>query len=170
MERDRLGITVDQQRGWRDGYQAFRSWRESLERVNVLTFQMKMPVEDARGFSIPDLQPLVVVVTSSDSVQARIFTLMHEYGHILLRNPGVCFPGDEIIGQDKGEVERWCDRLAGAMLMPRAVLEEDGDTGAFLNDGPIKAMLLSRLARRYKVSRLALLTRLATLGLISWDR
>ena len=43
-----------------------------------------MPIEDARGFSLTEVEPFVIVVNESDAPNAKIFTLFHEYGHILL--------------------------------------------------------------------------------------
>ena len=46
-----------------------------------------MPVDDARGFSLTDGEPYVIVVNSADADRARLFTLFHEYAHILLNMP-----------------------------------------------------------------------------------
>jgi len=52
--------------------------------MNILVFQFSMPIEDARGFALTDMNPNVIVVNSKDSIEARLFSLMLEFGHILL--------------------------------------------------------------------------------------
>lgn len=170
QERDRLGIDIAQQTAWPNEGQALREWREALERANILTFQLQMPVEDARGFSLVDQEPTVVAVSSKDSMSARIFTLLHEYGHIMLRSSGICYPREEAVSDHRSELENWCDHFAGAVLMPNTALVSNEDRIAFGRGASDKSRCLSRLAQKYKVSRLAMLTRLLTLGFISRDR
>jgi hypothetical protein len=66
-ERRNLEVTVEAQFEWKNPYQAFRKWRAALEGKNILVFQLPMPVEDARGFSMSDEEPFILVVSSSDA-------------------------------------------------------------------------------------------------------
>jgi Zn-dependent peptidase ImmA (M78 family) len=110
---------------WRDEREAFRAWRAAVERRNVLVFQLHMPIEDARGFSLSDGGPFAIAVSSSDVVHARIFTLFHEYAHLLLRSPGVCNPKTQIgTSSSKIPVERWCNQFAAALLVPEETLRD----------------------------------------------
>ncbi len=61
-----------------------------LEDMGILVFRLNIGQDDVRGFSLTDEAMPVVVVKKSDDVQARLFTLFHELGHILLRQGGVC--------------------------------------------------------------------------------
>lgn len=168
-ERARFGVSSSQGES-KKASEALWDWRDLLERANILTFQMQMPVQDSRGFSLAEKEPYVVVVSSEDSEYARIFTLFHEYGHLMMRSSGICIPrGEEASGQPD-KTERWCDHFAGAFLMPREELRQDGDCKAFLLEVPQKETRLSRLSRRYTASRLAVLTRLRMLGWLSGER
>ena len=91
-ERTKLGISaVDQQR-FRSVYDAFGKWREVLENQRILVLQSRMSVEEARGFSLIDNLIPVISVNISDSISARVFTLFHEYAHILTEIAGICTP------------------------------------------------------------------------------
>jgi len=167
-ERERLGITLDSQREWKNEWEAFREWRAAIERQNVLVFQLPMPVGDARGFSLAEEEPYAIVVSSSDAVRARIFTLFHEYAHLLLHTPGVCLPRiDKIPQKPEAEVERWCNRFAGAFLVP------DSGVAALLQIGvsDLKGQALNDavedIARQFKVSEPVALWRLSDLGMVS---
>src|SRR5260370_1309405 len=65
-ERRALGVDSGVQLKWRDEREAFRAWRAAVERRNVLVFQLHMPIEDARGFSLSDGGPFAIAVSSSD--------------------------------------------------------------------------------------------------------
>ena len=66
---------------------AFDQWREWLESLNISVLKLKIPAGDARGFSLTDGEPSVIVVNSADAERARLFTLFHEYAHLLLDIP-----------------------------------------------------------------------------------
>lgn len=141
VERSRLGMSLDEQIGWKTSYEAFRSWRSKLEQANLLVFQFTMRLEDCRGFSLADQEPLAVVVNTSDAIHARIFTLFHEYGHLLLRIPGICLPEvKEARGRDeRSQAEQWCNRLR-YILDPKDVYGEDfpGETFRVLKENEKK--------------------------------
>ena len=60
------------------------------------------------------------VINSKDSLAARRFTLMHEYGHILLKKGGLCVPQtpSKSTASTIQGVEAWCNRFAAFVLMP----------------------------------------------------
>ncbi|MDI6897076.1 XRE family transcriptional regulator [Methanocella conradii] len=162
-ERHKLGVSIEDQFKWKNPYEAFKAWRSAIEQKNILVFQFPMELEELRGFTLLELSPYAIVVNSSDIVEARIFTLIHEYGHILLREPALCTPETPLNdGSHGASVERWCNQFAGAFLLP-----SDDIKSFFERCGLTK---YSKIASRYKVSRAATLTRLVNLRLISLDK
>src|SRR5260370_3025122 len=81
-----LGVTFDEQLSWRDEYEAWRRWRAAVEALGVLVLQQTMPVKEVRGFSLNGGSVPTIVVSSSDAVLARLFTLFHELVHLLLHS------------------------------------------------------------------------------------
>jgi len=162
-ERTRLGIPVAEQRSWKDAYEGFRAWRDAIEERNIRVFQFPMELEELRGCALMDHTPNAIVLNSSDIIQARTFTLLHEYGHILLHEPALCTPDRPVIGEThEARVEQWCNRFAGAILMPPKDITEDFTRHGI--DG------VGRIANRYRVSLATVLTRLVTLNLIAQER
>jgi Zn-dependent peptidase ImmA (M78 family)/transcriptional regulator with XRE-family HTH domain len=167
--REWLGINQDQQYGWRDHYEALRTWRTALEDKGFLVFQARgIEVQEMRGFSITK-QPLpVVAVNSKDDPKARIFSLMHELIHVLLNLGKV---GEDVDLCDFGEAgnnatEVFCNALAGAIIVPLdALLAHPGVRD--LDGTSVDDDLVSGISRRFKVSREVVLRRLLTHGLIS---
>ncbi len=167
-ERKTLGVDVGTQLRWRDEREAFRGWRTAVERQNVLVFQLHMPIEDARGFSLSDGGPFAIAVSSSDVVHARIFTLFHEYAHLLLRSPGVCNPKTQTgTSLSKMPVERWCNQFAAALLVPEETLR-DLLQRKFADDFPSNLWEAIRVSSRaFRVSEQMAVWRLFDLALIT---
>jgi transcriptional regulator with XRE-family HTH domain len=86
-----LKVNLRDQISWRTNYDAFNQWRLLIERAGILTFQANdVETTEARGFSISE-RPLPVAVTNiKDAPRGRIFTLLHETAHILLRDGRIC--------------------------------------------------------------------------------
>jgi Zn-dependent peptidase ImmA (M78 family)/DNA-binding XRE family transcriptional regulator len=153
-ERRRLKISVDEQLNWQPR-EAFGRWRAHLESRGVLVFQQKFPMEDCRGFSLYESEnaPAVIVNKGEPFDVAKVFTIWHEYCHVLLRRPGI---SDQNFSDP---TEAFCNRFSAAFLIPtealRAVLP------VWPNE-PINwsAEDVARWAARLKVSQRALAIRL----------
>jgi len=160
-----LSIDINEQVDWYGRYEALRGWREAVERAGILSFQLSgIDIEEARGFAIADRPLPVVAFNSSDSVRGRIFTLLHEVGHILLgtstlhsRSP---FESDD-------DTERWCNRLAAAILIPENDLRTLYQVDTRGPNAIWGQREVERLARRYGVSPAAMVRRLDRFDLIA---
>lgn len=159
-ERERFSVPVEEQFEWGHAHEAFNHWRDLIEQRNVRVLQLPMDVSELRGFTLTDEEPCVIVVNSSDTIEARIFTLIHEYGHVLLHEPALCTPENPTVENIHGaKIENWCNRFAGAFILPKKSI-----VTAFEEFGLEQ---YGRIARRYKVSLSTVLTRLVSLKLIS---
>lgn len=160
-ERDRLGISIELQNSWKTPYEAFNQLRAIIELKNVYVFQFPMEIEEIRGFTLTDSKPYIIVLNSSDKIEPRIFTLLHEYGHVLLNEPALCTPDNPIVSDDFGaSVEKWCNTFAASLLLPKKRVIEEFEKYGLTQYG--------RIAKRNHVSYSALLTRLVSLNLISY--
>jgi Zn-dependent peptidase ImmA (M78 family)/DNA-binding XRE family transcriptional regulator len=165
-ERKKIGLSEQEQYKWQNPYIAFNFWRENIELKNILVFQFKFPVKDARGYSLMDKEPPVIAINSSDNILARIFTLFHEYAHILLGITEI-YSGEEInLSKD---VENWCDRFASEFLLPEESLKRDSDFQTYSRTRRLSAEILENLSKKFKVSKQAILTRIKTLDLIEYN-
>ena len=163
--REILGITWDAQLAWPSAHAALNGWRAAVERLGILVFQSgEMTVDEMRGISIPHGPLPVILLNSGDAPHGRIFTLLHEFAHILLTNAG--HETSSLEGQRKPEdqrLERISNRFAAAALLPRKQFLEEirRYPGAVQGDEDS----LRKLAfRRLKVSPEAILRRLVELG------
>lgn len=161
--REWLGITVDEQLAWDTGPQAFRTWRAALEDHGFLVLMPRLGPEGVRGFSLPHPLAPLVAVNSAETYEARSFTLIHELAHISSDTAGSCDWTPAL--SDEPGVERWCDRLAAALLMPAEHTRRVVATAAA--EGTNDEVALARhVATRFHTSLRATAVRLGELGLV----
>jgi len=160
-ERARLGASLETQLSFRDAYKALWYWRDLLESVGCFVFQLSFPTENARAFSeFQGDAPMVVLSTKDDAV-GRVFSLFHEYAHLLLRAGGICpeFRLD-YLQSPEGRVEQFCNTFAGSFLVPAAQLE----AAAQGHPDPTDERGLVSLSYKFSVSKHVILRRLLDLG------
>lgn len=152
--RNEFALTEETQKKMTNAYDLFSFIRNALEKKNILVFQFPMLLEDARGFTLVDTTPEVVVVNSMDQIEARVFTLLHEFGHVLLQDSGVSMPERSLFIRRARPVEKWCNEFASAFLLPDSVATKEFDA---YHNTLTDSSTLSKLSRRYKVSKSMLL-------------
>jgi Zn-dependent peptidase ImmA (M78 family) len=165
--RNELAVTPERQLQWTDPGAAWRGWRAHLEARGVLVFlATALPMADARGFSIADRPLPVVVVNRKDHPHPRIFTLLHEAAHLMLRRSGICDIDDDLPRPvDVQRIEVFCNAVAAATLLPRDLLLSDP---AVVEHRPgvqeWSDTELADIATRFRCSREVILRRLLKFG------
>jgi Zn-dependent peptidase ImmA (M78 family) len=168
QERERIGIPITEQKKFKDEYQAFNKWREIIENQNILVFQFSFPIEQSRGFVIVEKNPPVIVINTKDYILAKIFTLFHEYAHILLRISEIY--SEEALNtqnQENKEIETWCNKFASEFLLPKSHFINEYN---FLVNKKLSLEdLISKLSTTFKVSKQVVLMKLKEIELIDDD-
>lgn len=163
--RKLLGIAENGHEQWRDEYQAFRAWRTGLETLGVLVFQVGgVAVEEMRGFSISRKPYPTIVVNTKDIPQARIFSLLHEFAHLLLNSPGLCNL-KEFPSAPGPNVEAFCNHVAGSALLPHTAMRSFETVRNHGRSSVWTDAELGRIANYFKVSQHVVLRRLLILNL-----
>jgi Zn-dependent peptidase ImmA (M78 family) len=172
----RAFLDVDARAQQRAARQAFDFWRRRLEERHVLVFVVSGPhrsvgLSDMRGFAIARPELPVIVVNGKDYSQGgKTFTLLHEFCHVLLGESAISNGAgdDPELTPDERRVERFCDAVAAAALMPRDVLMRFDEVAAAgqrrWNDDELRP-----IAQHLGVSREALLLRFVSIGRASWE-
>jgi Zn-dependent peptidase ImmA (M78 family) len=156
--RTALGVDIATQLAWKDDYAALRGWIAAVEGVGVLVLRQPMPVYETRAFSLNDSPP-VVVLNSSDGVYPRIFSLGHELAHIALGSGSICDTRLGPYGEASRGVETFCNRVAGAILVPAGALSAHPLVKGVDPDGWDEERL-RRIANSFGVSQEVILRRL----------
>jgi Zn-dependent peptidase ImmA (M78 family)/transcriptional regulator with XRE-family HTH domain len=168
--RERLGITAAAQAEWRSDHSALREWRRALESLGIAVLFLPMGADSSRGFSFwDDLVPVVAVNTHWNAT-ARIFTMFHEFGHLVSRTSSLCEDWRVERQKDHDDpVERWCEKFAAAFLLPwtdvsRFLAAKGWQAGHQIDD----LSMASTVARKFKVSLRAAVLRLINKGVARW--
>lgn len=169
--RQALRVSEREQRQWRNEWQAWRRWREAVEHLGVLVFQFpKVGLQEVRGVTLPLFPAPVIGINSREmSAAARSFTLMHELVHLALARAD-----QEKVALKESransawqQVERFAEETASAVLIPQQMLEES------LRVLPVRrdawdVQSVRQLAARFRVTPLAMATRLRAAGQMTW--
>lgn len=170
--RQALSIGIGTQRSWKNPNQALNAWRRALEGRGVLVFAMTMPKDEVRGFSISGAGgPPVIVLNTGDTEAGRIFTLFHEYGHVLMGTGGICLPSTAPERHSLEGQELYCNRFAGALLVPaEALLAMPEAVGLGTSAEMPSDAVIGTVAGAFSVSKQVLWYRLRDVGMISKQR
>lgn len=163
--RELLGIAWESQVEWGSAYEALNAWRAAMEARGVLVFQTSdVLLDEMRATCVPD-QPLpVILLNAKDAPHGRVFSMLHEFAHILLHAGG--HHTSRMVGDRSPEeqpLEIAANAFAAAALLPKDAftkLAQQYRAAPRGNDDSLRS-----LAQKVKVSPEVILRRLATLQL-----
>lgn len=116
-------------------------------------------VDDCRGFCLVDDYAPFVFVNSNDADAAKVFTLIHEFAHILKGySAGI---GDYGNLDNASEIEKFCNKVASDFLVPKRLFKEIWDNHPYQ---------YSKIAKKFKVSKMVIAIKAKENRLISQQR
>jgi Zn-dependent peptidase ImmA (M78 family)/DNA-binding XRE family transcriptional regulator len=146
----------------------FEGWRAAIEAKDILVFVVpRLKIKEMRGTALAETTLPMILVNGKDRGNGRVFTLLHEFCHLALRQSGVSNVGGDRNDAPNPTVETFCNAVAAAALMPgdwllrQHLVVQKGSVKTWDDDE------LDALARRFGVSPEAVLRRLLTLGRFS---
>lgn len=168
--RAALGITDAIQQSWPNEEAARLAVQERIEATGVFVFSLSLPLGECRGASRWDAGgPPAILLNTADSPAAQLFTLAHEYAHLMFAPPSrptaICDPARR--GADERE-ERIANRAAAAALVPRSLIERalpPARPGGAYRDWP--SPMKRDIQQVFKVSHDVIGIRLYHLGIAS---
>jgi Zn-dependent peptidase ImmA (M78 family)/transcriptional regulator with XRE-family HTH domain len=168
--RSALAVDVATQLDWPNEWRALSAWREAVESLGVLVFQFsKVPLAEARGLSLLHFPLPVVGVNSKEQPEPKSYTLIHELVHVLLAagNEEVPALREHRDNAAWEAVEQFAESVASHALSPEealaAIVRDERLPQNNWDIGDVR-----RLARRFKLSPLAMATRLRSSGYFDW--
>lgn len=132
---------------------------------NLGSHHTNISPEEFRGLALAHQTVPLIVINTNDATAARIFTLVHELGHIWFGDSGVS--NFDALGRPRLQSavvarEMLCNALAGEFLIPEAALRDAWQPGDENASGQIE-----RLVRLFKISRAVVARRLLDLDMIA---
>jgi Zn-dependent peptidase ImmA (M78 family) len=156
--RHQLGFPIVDQLRLRSE-QAFVRWRALIEDLGVSVFVEPLGDDDSRGVSLffNDF-PAIIVDQNEKLAGARSFTLLHEFGHILVRQGGISN------FNPRNVVERFCNQFAAAFLLPVEAVQAAFPKGVLHSGDDPTIPILSAAANKLCITISQLALRLEELG------
>jgi Zn-dependent peptidase ImmA (M78 family) len=131
---------------------AIKHWINQLAKLGINVASHPLGEDDGiRAFSLYRSTKAIIVLNSDETDNGKLFSLMHELSHILLRNTGVC-------DLKRSEIENFCNRFASEILIPDGILSQLIEKYDVSDENSEDTS--GKIARRLRVSKLAVLTRL----------
>jgi Zn-dependent peptidase ImmA (M78 family) len=150
-------------------YDHLNAWIAALETAGVMVLATaggRVSASEMRAFSLYfDVLP-VIVVNGADAARGRLFSVLHEYAHLLLHTGGLCDTITDASAQTPDrQLEARCNAIAASILMPGAAVLGQPEVLAreHTQDG-WDYESLAAAAAPFAASAEAFLRRLLTLG------
>ena len=129
-----------------------------VEKKDVLVLEKSRLSIGSEGLSLfYDLLPIVVIITSGQTASRKLFTLIHELVHLGLRQSAL----DGYILEANNQTERYCNEVAGHVLVPLSVINRIYEDKNSLIDN------IEKIRKTIKVSYDAIAIQLKQVGKIS---
>ena len=119
--RANWGMTNEKQLEIRNSNQLYVSLRGYIEKLGVLVLHRSFESDEAAGiYAHIDSGPHAIIINTTKSSKARkLFTLAHEFCHVLLRAEGASNPS--VL---KNRIEKFCNKFAAYLLAPDSIIHE----------------------------------------------
>jgi len=125
-------LNLDELRELKNINHALETYIEKVESLGVAVFQLSLTKDKLRGFSLIDETiPVIGIKRGGEPPTAKIFTLFHELGHIILNEGGMC----DLSEKTAVEIEKWCNAFSGEVIIPSSeilqmnIVQEQKQTG-----------------------------------------
>jgi Zn-dependent peptidase ImmA (M78 family) len=124
LVRRRLGVSSDDLTNV--AYEEVYSyWKSKIESDGVLVYESQYIPDETGVLGVAIFEsdyPIILLKRGGNSNQRKLFTLLHEYAHLLLEESAINDASSQAVSQPSSEVaelESKCNRIAAEILIPR---------------------------------------------------
>lgn len=153
--REGLELPLEKQSEFRKPEHLLEYLRDKFYELGVYVFKDSFKNDSISGLCVYDNKYPIVLLNNKTSFSRQIFTLFHEVYHLYLREADIDYTEEKI-------EETECNKFASNFLIP----DRDLQNRITLLDNIEDITELNELARRYNISRDAIMYRLVKMGLL----
>lgn len=170
--QDILNITDEQRASCRNWEDYFSLLVKKMEDAGIIFIRngvvgnnthRPLDIEEFRGFVLTDDYAPLIFINGADSKNAQLFTLIHEFVHVLLGKSGLVDVG--FCNDVSNTVEKFCNEAAAEFLVPQEELRACWKE--LCSEGDSVEKNIHRLSKQFMVSTLVIIIRCKRLNLIS---
>ena len=162
--RNIMGFTINAQKGRKNTKVVFEIYREKFYELGIYVFKDSFKDNNVSGLCINDDLFPVILINNSMSFARQIFTLFHEFYHLVSNTSGAEIIRDDYynyLNTSQFVTEKNCDTFANEFLVPT------DDFKIELSKMEIDDLRIAELATLYSVSKEAIMYKLWTLKIIT---
>ncbi|PNK59509.1 ImmA/IrrE family metallo-endopeptidase [Psychrobacter sp. FDAARGOS_221] len=138
----------------------YKSWRILVEKKDILVFEISRKKIGSEGMALYyPLLPIITILSSGQTNSRKLFTMVHELVHLGLRESAI----DGKILKSNYDIEKYCNEVAGYVLVPELELQENYDNKLSLKNN------VEVIRKKLKVSKQAIAIQLKLTGRISQE-
>jgi len=166
--RDRLGVS-DAEVSALAIDDVYSYWKSKIEKDGVLVYESQYIPDESGVIGAAifyETCPVILIKRGGDFNSRKLFTLLHEYAHLLMGRSAINDVGAQTVDQPvsyEGQIEARCNRLAADILVPPTKIDPETYEGL----GAVDKMEL--LASSFKVTYTTAAVCLKRFNLISND-
>jgi len=116
--------------------------------------------QEFRGFTLFDRAAPWIFVNGADTLNAQVFTLIHELAHVWAGDSGLS--DADVAATTSPHEEMWANQVAAEVLVPQAALQVQ-------YGGNTETAELDRLSDFFRASTLTILRRIFDAGWLTWN-
>ena len=125
IEKDMLGLESEKLKECADvnkyAKQLYQNLKTKIESLNIFIMQDIMETNMSSGFALIGNYPSVILINSANNPISQLFTLLHEYAHVLLKKDGICMLNSDNVDNCSTShnllIEEWCNRFTKSILI-----------------------------------------------------
>ncbi|MEK7486743.1 MAG: ImmA/IrrE family metallo-endopeptidase [Planctomycetota bacterium] len=148
--RKLFGISVAEQKSWKNSDKALKKWRYALADKGLYVFKDAFQNKMIAGFCLYDDLFPIIFINNSMSKNRQIFTLAHELAHIVLKESYLDIFDEkfwQLESEQPSHIEAKCNAFAAEFLIP------EEDFKAVVSKQFIAEDTITKLAENYCVSK-----------------
>jgi Zn-dependent peptidase ImmA (M78 family) len=170
--REATAIDSLTQLDWSNEWRAWSGWRGAIEQLGVLVFQFpKVRLQETRGLALLRMPFPVIAINGKEMPEAKAYTIFHELAHLMLaaanEEASALRETRSLVEWEK--VERFAEVAASHALVPetalRTIIRNQGLSNSSWDIADVR-----KVARTFKITPLAMATRLRESGFMTWNR
>ena len=174
--RTNLGINRDWFQKAKDTNDSFHLIRNAISRSGVIVMmsgivgnntRRPLDIDEFRAFAIVDDYAPLIFINANDSINGRLFSLLHELSHICLGNDSLF---NDRYGSAKNQIskeEQICNAVAAEILVPNSLFIEDWRR-LNVNNNSNSESAIDSLSKKYKCGITVIARKAYDLGYIDF--
>lgn len=155
--RAMLGIKEEWYKKTRSAEESFSLIRTSISNIGTIVMMSgivgnnthrPLDIEEFRAFSVVDEYAPLIFINSNDSINGKLFSLLHEFAHICIGENSL-FNDRYSTGKKVKKVEAICNAVAAEVLVPQTAFVRDWNAAVSSDNNDIETVIDS-LAHSFK--------------------